>query len=404
MKYFHRLLEGALSSRVSRQKIRLLLGARQTGKSTLLAHLVPKQATVIDLQDSERRLEFERRPRAFTELLLGKGGARHTVVIDEIQRVPALLDEVQWLFDRYGKRFEFFLTGSSARKLRASSSNLLPGRSHVHHIYPILQTERGVKSQILPVPAKLSAPLFPTRGLNDLLLYGSLPGIILEKPESACRSLQGYAELYLEEEIRREGLVRDVGAFSRFLELAALESGKTMNLAKLSNQSGVPVTTLRLYYQVLVDTFVGYWLEPFTKSGRKRLLTTPKFFLFDLGVRNAAARLDPTENLLRLQGGELLEHWVGLELIHRVRTLGPGYRVGFWRTVGGAEIDFVLETPKEVIPIEVKWTDKPSVYDAQHLERFIRDVPESKRGFVVCRTREPRRLADRIQAVNWESL
>jgi predicted AAA+ superfamily ATPase len=217
------------------------------------------------------------------------------------------------------------------------------------------------------------------------------------------RSLQGYTELYLEEEIRREGLVRDIGPFSRFLELAALESGKTMNLVKLSNESGIPITTLRTYYQVLIDTFVGYWLEPFATRNRKRLLTTPKFFLFDLGVRNAAARLPLNETLIRLHGGELLEHWVGLELIHRVRLLGAGYRVGFWRTVGGAEVDFVVQTPKEIIAIEVKWTDKPSPSDARHLELFLKGVPKGK-GFVVCRVKEPRALTPRVQAIPWSDL
>ena len=409
MKYLHRWLEPSLGAAGSRRKVRLLLGARQTGKSTLLRHrdVSGEKAFIIDLQDSARRHELERRPRALSDLLLGGPKRRQVVLVDEIQKVPALLEEIQWLFDNHPGRFQFLLTGSSARRLRTASANLLPGRSHVFHLYPILQAERGSESLVLKMPGRLPTPRFPARSLEDCLLRGALPGPSLESSASAERSLQAYAELYLEEEIRREGLVRDVGAFGRFLELAALESGQTMNLVKLSNESGIPVTTLRLYYQVLVDTFVGYWLEPFAGRARKRLLTTPKFFFFDLGVRNAAARLPLNESLLRLQGGPLLEQWVGLELMHRVRLLGAGYRVGFWRTVGGAEIDFILETPREIIPVEVKWTERPTPADAGPIERFIKDSPapgKTRKGFVVCRVNEPRQLTDRVQAIPWHQL
>ena len=408
MKYLHRWLEGPLSRPASLGKVRLLLGARQTGKSTLLNHLVSSRDTVvIDLQDSTRRREMERRPRALTDLLLGQNRRRQTVLVDEIQKVPALLEEIQFLYDKYPGRFEFWLTGSSARRLRTSSANLLPGRSHLFHLYPILQAERAAKGRILALPGKVSPPRFPERSLNHCLMLGSLPGPSLESAATAIKSLESYAELYLEEEVRREGLVRDVGAFSRFLELAAMESGQTMNLVKLSNESGIPVATLRLYYQVLVDTFVGYWLEPYVGRTRKRLLTTPKFFFFDLGVRNAAARLPMNESLLRLQGGPLLEQWVGLELLHRTRLLGAGYRLGFWRTVGGAEIDFIVETPRAIIPVEVKWTDRPTPADARHLELFLKNPPDprkTRKGFVVCRVGEPRQLTPHVQAIPWNTL
>jgi predicted AAA+ superfamily ATPase len=358
---------------------------------------------MIDLQDSEQRMEFSRRPRNFSEKLLTHRKKSLTVVIDEIQKVPALFEEVQWLYDQDPKRFHFYLTGSSARKIRTSSANLLPGRSHLFHLYPLVQPEYGNPSETLPM-FKTTKPHFPKRTLEELLLYGSLPGIQKEKPSVAIKTLQGYTELYLEEEIRREGLVRDIGAFSRFLELAALESGKTINLSKLSNESGVPLATLRLYYQILVDTFTGYWLEPFGGTGRKRILTTPKFLFFDLGVRHAAARLGLSSDLLKIDGGAMLESWVGLELIHRTQMLGRNYRVGFWRTVDGAEVDLVLQTPTEIIPIEVKWTTRPTPHDARHLELFMKHFPKAKRGYVVCRCREVRQLSENIQAIPWESL
>jgi predicted AAA+ superfamily ATPase len=402
-KSFPRFIEHDLFSKVSQQKVHLLFGARQTGKSTLLKQHLPGESVVIDLQDSEQRMEFSRRPRNFSEKLLAHRKKSLTVVVDEIQKVPALFEEVQWLYDQNPKKFRFYLTGSSARKIRSSSANLLPGRSHLFHLYPLTQPEYGNTSETLPI-LKPMQPHFPKRTLEELLLYGSLPGIQKEKPIIAIKTLQSYTELYLEEEIRREGFVRDIGAFSRFLELAALESGKTINLSKLSNESGVPLATLRLYYQILVDTFTGYWLEPFGGTGRKRILTTPKFLFFDLGVRNAAARLGLSNDLIKIDGGAMLESWVGLELIHRTQMLGRNYRVGFWRTVDGAEVDLVLQTPTEIIPIEVKWTTQPTPHDARHLELFMKLFPKAKRGYVVCRCREPRQLSEKIQAIPWESL
>jgi len=155
-----------------------------------------------------------------------------------------------------------------------------------------------------------------------------------------------------------------------------------------------------------VDTFVGYWLEPYSKGTRKRLLTSPRFYLFDTGVRNAAARLPIHADLLKSQGGSLFEQWVGLELIHRARYAGAGHRVGFWRTVGGAEVDFIYESPEEVLPIECKWTQNPTPTDARHVEGFIEDHPSlpCRRGFVVCRVSEPRQITPRVKAIPWDHL
>ena len=175
----------------------------------------------------------------------------------------------------------FIITGSSARRLRGVSANLLPGRVHQYHIFPVVLDERNVdrKSTLLPLPLKRNwNPGFPVPAIEEMLLYGNLPGVIQETRNSRKATLEAYSEIYLEEEIRREALVRRIGPFARFLELAALESGNIMNLTGLSQQLGIAVTTLRTFYQVLVDTFVGYWLMPFSTRSRKRLLTTPKFY------------------------------------------------------------------------------------------------------------------------------
>lgn len=363
---------------------------------------------MFNLQDRKTRLELERNPAVFTQTIEAYPRDHFSVHVDEIQRVPAILDEIQYLYDRAPQRYAFLLTGSSARKLKTASANLLPGRAHIFHLCPLILPERQSSpvSRIFPLPdAAAMMAGFPPTKLEDILLYGNLPGVVLDPPVSRARTLEGYVELYLEEEIRREALVRNVGAFHQFLELAALESGEVIHLTNLSRESGVPVATLRTFYQVLADTFVGYRIPAFGATGRKRVLTTPRFLFFDNGVRNAAARLRLDAELVKTQIGRLLQNWVGQELMHRCLYAGRAWRLYFWRTVHGAEVDYVLETPDEVIPIEVKATESPTEPDARHLKLFLDTYPErARRGFIVCRCSTPRRLSDRIEAIPWNML
>jgi predicted AAA+ superfamily ATPase len=405
---YQRWIERDLRSEVSAAKVRLLFGARQTGKSTLLNRLADSQAVVFNLQERKTRLELERAPEVFTQTLEADGRQGVVVCVDEIQKVPALLDEVQYLHDKYPGRFRFLLTGSSARRLKTSAANLLPGRSHLFHLCPLILAERkaSVVSRVFPGPANMAFEGgFPGRGLDDILLFGNLPGVTQESAASRIRTLESYVELYLEEEIRREALVRNVGAFQQFLQLAAMESGSTINLTNLSRESGVPVATLRTFYQVLEDTFVGYRIPAFGAAGRKRVLTTPRFLFFDNGVRNMAAHLRLSSELLKTQKGLLFENWVGQELMHRCLYSGRAYRLGSWRTAHGAEVDYVLETPDEIIPIEAKATEFPADSDARHVKLFLGTYPErARRGYVVCRCRAPRRLAENIEAIPWSCL
>ena len=331
--------------------------------------------------------------------------------MDEIQKVPALLDEVQSLYDAHKSRFQIYLTGSSARRLRRYSSNLLPGRSHTFRLVPVClwETEGPQRTEwpgAEPGPrlsqrGKSAAP-FPAQSLERTLLLGSLPGVRTESERTAAATLSAYVENYLEEEIRREALARDMGAFSVFLKLAAAEAGQQVNLARLSTESGVPAASLKNYYQVLEDTFVGHWLRPYARRGRKRLLTTPRFLFFDTGVRNAAAGFSLDRTILATEGPRLLEQWVGLELIYRATSVGPGHEVGFWRSASGAEVDYVWQGPREDVPIEVKWTARPQPNDARHLETFLNEYgPRARRGLVVCRCERVERLTDRVLAVPW---
>jgi predicted AAA+ superfamily ATPase len=421
--YRERRLEEALSAPVSRHKVRLLLGARQTGKTRLLRHMLAGPGTrFFDLQDSAERRRFEADPSLFSREVRALPAAVRTVAVDEIQKVPALLDEVQALFDSAPRRWRFYLTGSSARRLRAGSANLLPGRSHAYRLHPVCGWELGRDDDgpalALPPPgaarrraagcpaAATGAPpaCFPAQRLDRILLLGCLPGVRSEPLATARATLATYVGHYLEEEIRREALVRELGPFLSFLRVAALESGRQVNLARLSQESGVPASTLKNYYQVLVDTFVGHWIPPYAGRSRKRLLTSPRFHIFDVGVRNAAAEVGFAPRVSDELGGPLLEQWVAQELVARADYAGPGHRVSFWRTTYGVEVDLVWESPREDVPVEVKWSTRPRPVDARHLETFLDEFPRrARRGFLVCRCPQPQQLTDRVTAIPWDA-
>lgn len=411
--FFRRSLLTSLLGPTSREKVNLLFGARQTGKTALLRQVLQRSepAQLFDLQDTALRRQFESDPARFGREVRALPKQKQVIVVDEIQKVPALLEEVQALYDSAPTRWRFYLTGSSARRLRAGAANLLPGRSHLFRIHPITRWEEGGEDLAIAEPStampkgKRMPPPFLEQSLQRQLLFGSLPGVRTESGASATATLDAYVATYVEEEVRREALVRDLGPFQVFLRLAALESGQVMNLVKLSQESGVAASTLKTHYQVLVDTFLGHWMPAYGHPSRKRVLTTPRFYWFDLGVRNAAAQLPPTRELLQSQGGPLLEHWVAQELLARADQLGRGHRVTFWRTVDGVEVDFVFEGPRTDLPIEVKWTERPRPDDARHVELFLdRFGNRAKRGLVVCRCERPQQLTDRVTAIPWSHL
>ncbi len=202
-------------------------------------------------------------------------------------------------------RWNFILTGSSARQLRRGSANLLPGRSIAHTLTPVMQAECRPSTLL---PAALPAePRFPQRSLEDYLLFGSLPGLYSEGRDAWAETLATWADLYIENEVRQENIVRDMGAFSRFIELAALESGRIVNYTKMASAVGVAVNTLRNFFQVLEDTFLGIRVPPFTET-RRRVALAPRFVLFDIGVRHALAGLRISEDLIRIGAEELFEH------------------------------------------------------------------------------------------------
>ncbi len=246
------------------------------------------------------------------------------------------------------------------------------------------------------------AYLKPT--IEDLLIDGSLPKIItLNSPAEKQEWLNAYVSIYLEEEVRSEALVRNLGQFARFLELAASVSGKIINYTKLSQEIGIAHTTIAAFYQVLEDCLIIERFEPLLKTKMRRKLTkTHKYIFFDLGVRRLAAKEGrnlPTEFM-----GHLFEQFIGLELLYYSRYQLQPISIHFWRDLNGPEIDWVIQTAETLIPIEVKWTTTPTIQDTKHLQTFLSEYEEAPKGYVVCRIPRKMKLSDRIYAIPWQEI
>ena len=407
-----RWLQSSLARDLHRPFVHILFGARQTGKSTLLAHLLPAPALYYNLADPEERSRLLADPGAFRRECeaLPAGRDPQVVVVDEAQAVPAIFDAVQVLYDRDRVRWRFVLCGSSARKLRSTGANLLPGRSLLHRLLPLVLAERPAPasafaaSLVLRMPPTTAGSSFPAADLEERLAYGDLPGVVLLDEAQRSRILTTFATVYLEEEIRREALVRDWGAFVNFLRLAARESGNVVNYASISREVGLSVPTVASHYQLLEDMFAGVRIPAWSGSPRRALLSTPRFVLFDIGVCHAASGVRPGPDVVRADPGRRFEQWVMLELWRRLQYLGAG-RLSFYRTRGGREIDVILERPEgDVVPLEVKWTARPVPQDARHVEAFVREQAAAREGFVVCRCPRPMRLSEHVTAIPWSAL
>ncbi len=249
-----------------------------------------------------------------------------------------------------------------------------------------------------PTPHKR---LFPAADLRSRLAYGDLPVVVTAATDKdRADLLRACATVHLEQEIRREAMVKDWEAFVRFLRLAASESGGICNYAAVSRECGLSQPTGKEHYQFLEDMFVGFRVPAYTRSPRKNLLTTAKFLLFDLGVRHGAAGLRPSTDIVDADPGRVFEQWVGIELWKRLGYSGEG-SLYYLRTRDGAEIDFIVEQGSALTPIEVKWTERPDMTDARHLLSFLDENPtRAKHAYIVCRCPWPMRLDDRVTALH----
>lgn len=365
-----------------------LFGPRQTGKSTLLkATFDPKNTLYYDLLKSEEYLRLSANPWLFREEILSRDPKITHVVVDEIQRIPQLLNEIHFILE--GKAAPYFcLSGSSARKLKRSQANLLAGRAWTYHLYPLTHKELGA--------------LF---SLEQALNLGTLPSVYLEQDEeSARRTLRSYVETYLKEEIQAEALVRNLGGFLRFLTLASDENGNIINYSNIARETGTTYKTVKEHFQILEDTLIGFMLLPYSKAIRKRLIKHPKFYFFDTGVHRALTKKISVDLERKTsEYGRAFEHFLIAEIIRLARYYELDYEFSFYHSSNHAEVDLVIETPEEITyAIEIKATENPDLSSLRGLKSFSEVDPKV---MLLCACLAPRkRLVAGITILPWQEM
>lgn len=350
-----------------------LFGPRQTGKTSLLKKQFP-HSPFYNLLLADTFLRISQRPHLIREELLSKKASiKNPVIIDEIQKLPLLLDEVQYLIEEKGYRF--ILTGSSPRKLKAGQANLLGGRARMRQLFPLTSHE------------------IPDFNLTRALNFGKLPSIYFsDDPEE---DLFSYCGVYLKEEIQAEGLVRKIENFARFLESAALMNNELINFEAISNDAGFSARTIREYFLILEDTLVGTMLKPYQKTKKRKAISTAKFYFFDVGVGNALAGrkgIRPHTDLF----GKLFEHLIFTELAAFLSYARDRRPLSFWRDQNGNEVDFLIG---DEIAIEVKGT---RMVTNRHLKglRFFSEEINPRKKIVVSMDPSPRKTGE-IDILPW---
>jgi predicted AAA+ superfamily ATPase len=365
-----RIIRRQLSLDLPPGRSAFLWGPRKVGKTHWIhQHLAGKGTTILDLLETDTFAEYASRPALLRERW--KGGL---TVIDEIQKIPALLDEVHWLIER--KKAAFVMTGSSARKLRRGHANLLAGRAWRFEMGP------------------LSASEVQGFDLERAMVSGLLPPHLLSSaPES---DLRAYVADYLKEEIAAEARENDVPAFAEFLRVAAITSSELLNYTNVAREAGVSAKVVRRYFEILEDTLLGARLPAWKRARDRRMIQTEKFYLFDVGVANYLARRRPLPE--NPDFGKSFEHWVLMELLNYRRYREPDLDIRFWRTSTGLEVDFVLGEMDAAI--EVKASRRVHEDDLRGLEA-LRESHRVKGRFVVCLEKEPRIVRGDIEILPW---
>jgi predicted AAA+ superfamily ATPase len=350
-----------------------LWGPRQTGKTTLLRATYP-EAFWVDLLQADTYRRYLEHPERLREELSALS-PRPFVVIDEVQKVPALLDEVHWLHERWGVRF--CLCGSSARKVRRGHANLLGGRALRYELHGLTYGDLGQDLD-----------------LDRLLGHGFLPRIY--QSEQPHRLLSAYVGDYLKEEVAAEGLVRNLPAFSTFLTVAALSDAELVNFSTIARDCGVSSPTIKGYFEILEDTLLGAWLPAYRYRVKRRIIGAPKFYFRDVGIPNVLLRrrdLAPASEAY----GKAFESWV----VHELRTWNVyGARdaeLAYWRLASGIEVDVVVD--RMAVAIEAKATAKVTVDHLRGLRQLAVDHPQVRRRLVVCLEPRVRRTDDGIEIV-----
>ena len=351
----------------------ILFGPRGVGKSTLLKDLFsPEECLWIDLLLPRQETRYGRDPEILIAEVEGMSATQSHVVIDEIQKVPKLLDVVHYLIENTDKHF--ILTGSSARKIKRASANLLAGRAFVHHLAPFCFQELGNNFD-----------------LSKALHYGMLPKIYALKTETQQKQyLKSYAHTYLKEEVWAEQFIKNLDPFRYFLEVAAQCNGKVLNYSKIGRDVGVDHKTVENYYSILEDTLLGFILPAYANSFRKQLRQAPKFYFFDVGVTRALSRLLSVPVRERTSYyGEVFEHFIIAEINKYIAYFRDEYRLSYILTKNDVEIDLVVSRPAQpLLLIEIKSSDDVTAEQVSALEKLARDIPNCE---AICLSRDNKR-------------
>lgn len=369
-------IERALRIVLPARQSAFLWGPRKTGKSTYLHTSFPDSLT-FDLLQTDLLLDLVKRPALLRERLLATPPEKllSPVILDEVQKVPQLLDEVHWLIENQG--LSFILCGSSARKLKRGGVNLLGGRAWRYEMHPLTSVEIGD----LDLLQALNRGLVPAHYLS---------------PEYR-RSLDAYVVDYLKEEVFDEGLTRNVAAFSRFFEAMGYSHGDLTNYANIARDCGVDAKTVKEYYQILVDTLLGTFIEPWKRRQERQVIgKTPKFYLFDVGVAGALTRRRITEERGE-SFGRAIEHFILMEIQAHQSYRELGYKVHFWRTKSGLEVDFVLGDGE--VAVEVKGSSRVNPSELRSLHTFVAEN-RPRRAILVCNEKAPR-IVDGVEILPW---
>ncbi len=371
--YRHRVLD--IGPALAQRSV-FLFGPRQTGKSSYVREqlgVIP--AASYNLLDGGLRLRLLADPTLMRQEVEAQNLRDCVVFIDEIQKCPELLDVVHLLIEERGIRF--LLSGSSARKLKRAGTNLLGGRARTKYLHPFVYPEVAEDNDLL----------------ERIMACGLLPPHYLS--EAPDEDLRSYVDIYLSEEIAAEGQARNLPAFARFLQTAATLNAKMINYTNVANDAQVPRQTVRLWFQILIDTMLGYELASYTSTVKRKAVETAKFYFFDIGVVRTLRRLPP---ILPESSdfGEFFEHYVFMELKAWIDYRKPSSRLSYWRSLSGYEVDFVID---DDVAVEVKAV---TIAHDKHLWglRALREEGRIKRFFLVCRESRPRKV-DGIDILPW---
>lgn len=367
--YLARLLK--LDNLLNKKSL-FLFGPRATGKSSLIKHQF-KDILVIDLLESDLYFRLTESPQLLEQIIKSHHDPKR-VVIDEVQRIPMLLNEVHRLIE--SSQIHFLLTGSSARSLKQKHVNLLAGRAWETNLFPLVSHE------------------IPQFDLSRYLRFGGLPAVYLSN--TPYEELIAYVNTYLQQEILAEALVRKIPAFSKFLKAAAIMNGKLLNYSAIASDTGVTAATITEYYQILEDTFLGFTLSPWQKTQKRKTTSTGKFYFFDLGVCNTLRQINNIEPNTELYG-DAFEHFIALELRAYISYKRLHLALNFWRTQYGYEVDFIVG---DQYAIEAKATDKVK---NKHLTA-LKALAEEKicRQYILVSHDKINRQTDNIKIIYWQ--